>query len=123
MIPLDGIDHVQITVAPADVDATLAFYERVVGLERIAKSNARPGGWFQLGKTQLHVGVEKIEKAENLASKRHVCFVVTDLDAAEAAFRAAGVEIIADPEPVPQWKRFYVRDPGGNRVEVAQREA
>ena len=48
---------------------------------------------------------------------------MTDLDAAEAAFRAAGVEIIADPEPVPQWKRFYVRDPGGNRVEVAQREA
>ena len=123
MIPLAAIDHVQITVAPGDVEATLAFYERVVGLERIPKSNTRPGGWFQLGKAQLHVGVETIDKAQNLASKRHVCFVVTDLDAAEAAFRTAGVEIIADPEPVPQWKRFYVRDPGGNRVEVAQVEA
>ncbi|HEY1957776.1 MAG TPA: VOC family protein [Polyangiaceae bacterium] len=123
MIPLESIDHVQITVAPGDVDATLAFYERVVGLARIPKSNTRPGGWFQLGKSQLHVGVEKIEREANLASKRHVCFVVTDPGAAELAFREAGVEILADPEPAPSWKRFYVRDPGGNRVEVAARQA
>ena len=123
MIPLAAIDHVQITVAPEDVDATLAFYERAIGLRRIPKSNDRPGGWFELGASQLHVGVERTSRAENLESKRHVCFRVTDLGAAERALRDAGVEIIADLEPAPNWKRFYVRDPGGNRVEIAQAAA
>jgi len=123
MIPLAAIDHVQITVALEHVDATLAFYENAIGLERIAKSNDRPGGWFQLGDHQLHVGVEGAENASreaNLESKRHVCFRVTDLAAAERALRDAGVAILPDADPAPNWKRFYVRDPGGNRVEIAE---
>ena len=122
MLPLAAIDHVQITVAPEDVEATLGFYERVIGLRRIAKSNSRTGGWFELGDHQLHVGAEATTNRQaSLASKRHVCFRVTDLAAAERALREAGVEILADPDPAPGWSRFYVRDPGGNRVEIAQR--
>ncbi len=121
MIPLAAIDHVQITVAPEDIDATLTFYERVIGLRRIPKSNSRTGGWFELGSNQLHVGAEKEANRElNLASKRHVCFRVTSLVDAERALRNAGVAIIADADPAPNWKRFYVRDPGGNRVEIAE---
>ena len=117
------LHHVQITVAPEDVEATLAFYEKVLGLERIPKTNSRSGGWFRLGQNQLHVGAEATSRELNLASKRHVCFVVDDLAAAEVALREKGVTISADPDPAPDWKRFYVRDPGGNRVEVAQRQA
>jgi len=121
MIPLAAIDHVQITVAFEDVDATLAFYENVIGLKRIPKTNSRTGGWFELGANQLHVGAEKSASREtNLASKRHVCLRVSDLDEAERALVASGVEIIADTDPAPGWKRFYVRDPGGNRVEIAR---
>jgi catechol 2,3-dioxygenase-like lactoylglutathione lyase family enzyme len=133
VIPLASIDHVQITVAPEDVEATLAFYEKVMGLKRIPKSNDRPGGWFELGPNQLHVGVEgpaaggtsqtrtveRTSRELNLASKRHVCFRVTDLAAAERTLREQGVAIVPDPDPAPNWKRFYVRDPGGNRVEIA----
>ena len=121
MIPLAAIDHVQITVAPEHIDATLAFYENVIGLKRIAKTNSRTGGWFEHGAFQLHVGAEPSERDGNLASKRHVCFRVTDLAAAEVAMRNAGVAIIADPGPASGWNRFYVRDPGGNRVEIAQK--
>ena len=121
MIPLAAIDHVQITVAPEDVEATLAFYEKVIGLERIPKSSSRTGGWFQLGAFQLHVGAEPTSRELNLASKRHVCFLVSDLASAERTLREAGVAIVPDADPAPNWKRFYVRDPGGNRVEVAER--
>ena len=117
-----NLDHAQITVAPEDVDATLAFYETVIGLRRIPKSNSRTGGWFEIGEHQLHVGAEKTTNRElNLASKRHVCFRVDDLDDAERKLRGAGVEIIADTDPAPGWRRFYVRDPGGNRVEIGAR--
>ncbi len=119
---LEAIDHVQITVAPEDVASTLAFYEHVIGLRRILKSNSRTGGWFELGQQQLHVGAEaSTSRAASLASKRHVCFRVADLGVAERALRAAGVEIHPDLDPAPGWSRFYVRDPGGNRVEIAQR--
>jgi catechol 2,3-dioxygenase-like lactoylglutathione lyase family enzyme len=120
VISLAAIDHVQITVAPEDVGATLAFYERVIGLRRVQKTNSRTGGWFELGANQLHVGAEAVSRAENLASKRHVCLRVTDLGQAEVALRSAGVEIIADTDPAPGWRRFYIRDPGGNRVEIAE---
>jgi len=118
---LAAIDHVQITVSPEDSELVTQFYEHVVGLRRIPKPNDRPGAWFELGALQLHVGVEPVQRAENLQSKRHVCFLAADLAAAEAAFRAAGVEILPDDAPAPGWKRFYVRDPGGNRVEIGQR--
>jgi catechol 2,3-dioxygenase-like lactoylglutathione lyase family enzyme len=122
VIRLQAIDHVQITVAPKHVEATLAFYEKVIGLARISRSNSNPGGWFELGEHQLHVGVETTAAREaNLSSKRHVCFRVADVAEAEASLRAANVEIIADKDPAAGWRRFYVRDPGGNRVEIGQR--
>ncbi|CAN5544503.1 hypothetical protein BH09MYX1_BH09MYX1_16240 [soil metagenome] len=118
-IDIARIDHVQITVGTEDVAETTAFYE-MLGLEPIAKPNARPGAWFALGPIQLHIGVEPVTRKSNEASKRHVCIVVRDAAIAERALRELGVNIIADADPVPGWKRFDVRDPGGNRVEIAE---
>lgn len=120
MIGVVAIDHVQITVAPEDCDQAVRFYERIVGLPRVAKPNDRPGAWFRHERGELHVGVERVSREGNESSKRHVCFRVADVDAAERAMRDAGVAVIADDSPAPGWKRFYVRDPGGNRVEIAQ---
>jgi catechol 2,3-dioxygenase-like lactoylglutathione lyase family enzyme len=53
-------------------------------------------------------------------SKRHVCYTVSNLAEAEQRFRNGGVEIFPDDIPTPGWSRFYVRDPGGNRLEIAQ---
>jgi predicted enzyme related to lactoylglutathione lyase len=57
---------------------------------------------------------------QDCLSKRHVCYAVTDLAKAEERFRGAGVEILPDDMPMPGCSRFYVRDPGGNRLEIAQ---
>jgi len=118
-LDLVRIDHVQITVAKEDVEPVTRFYE-LLGLRPIPKPNPRPGAWFELGALQLHIGVESVERAANEASKRHVCLLVKDVAAAEETLRSAGVAILADADPVPGWKRFYVRDPGGNRVEIAE---
>jgi catechol 2,3-dioxygenase-like lactoylglutathione lyase family enzyme len=34
---------------------------------------------------------------------------------------AAGIEIIPDERPIAGQPRFYVRDPGGNLIEIAQK--
>jgi catechol 2,3-dioxygenase-like lactoylglutathione lyase family enzyme len=67
---------------------------------------------------QLHLSLED-GAGENL-NKRHVCYTVHDLSEAEERFRQAGVEILPDDLLTPGWRRFYVRDPGGNRLEIAQ---
>jgi catechol 2,3-dioxygenase-like lactoylglutathione lyase family enzyme len=58
------------------------------------------------------------EAVENHRSDRHVCYLVASLEGMEQRFRAAGVEILPDPRPIPGRPRFYVRDPGGNLLEI-----
>jgi catechol 2,3-dioxygenase-like lactoylglutathione lyase family enzyme len=94
----------------------------VMGMTEVPKpelSRARGGAWYQLGPVQLHLSVEDDLGDKNLG-KRHVCYTVNDLHEAEERFRQAGVEIMPDDLPIPGWTRFYVRDPGGNKLEIAQ---
>jgi catechol 2,3-dioxygenase-like lactoylglutathione lyase family enzyme len=96
------------------------FYREVIGLPEIEKPDelkARGGAWFQVGPLQMHVG---IDPDLSPASKRHICFLVRDLSAAKAAIQAHGVTI--DSEGVAEGlKRFFIRDPAGNRIEIGQR--
>jgi len=117
------IDHVQVTVPPAREGDAIRFYGEVLGLERIPKppeAAKRGGAWFRHGAVQVHVSPEDVDATAHSGSKRHVCYVVASLAAAERALRDAGVAILPDPNPEPGWPRFYVRDPGGNRVEIAE---
>ncbi len=123
-VTIEAIDHVQITVPKAAEAAAKRFYGEVLGLEEIPKPAVlagRGGAWFQKGTLQVHLSVEEGVLEGNHASRRHVCYMVADLEEAEREMRAAGVEIIPDNQPVEGWLRFYVRDPGGNRLEIAQR--
>jgi catechol 2,3-dioxygenase-like lactoylglutathione lyase family enzyme len=120
-IGVERFDHVNVTVPAALEAAAKRFYGEVVGLTEIAKPEAargRGGAWYACGAVQLHLSREEPAAAE-AASRRHVCLVVADLARAAAAFAAAGVALEPDDRPIPGWSRFYVRDPGGNRLEVA----
>jgi catechol 2,3-dioxygenase-like lactoylglutathione lyase family enzyme len=116
------VHHVNVTVPKQLEDAAKHFYGVVMALEEVPKpegSGARGGAWYQLGPLQLHLSIEA-PLGENCTSKRHVCYTVSNLAEAEERFRSAGVEILPDDLPTPGWSRFYVRDPGGNRLEIAQ---
>jgi catechol 2,3-dioxygenase-like lactoylglutathione lyase family enzyme len=114
------LHHVNVTVPPELEAATKDFYGRVLGLEQVPKPAAarQSGAWYQIGASQLHLSVDD-EPAGPLSS-RHICFAVSDLAAVEKRFRDAGVVIIPDPRPLPGVPRFYVRDPGGNQLEIVQ---
>lgn len=116
-----SLHHVNVTVPRSLEAAAKHFYGDVMGLAEVPKpegSRGRGGAWYQLGPIQLHLSVEDAEGMP--LSKRHVCYTVSDLAAAETRFREAGVEVLPDDLPTPGWARFYVRDPGGNRLEIAQ---
>jgi catechol 2,3-dioxygenase-like lactoylglutathione lyase family enzyme len=116
------IHHVNVTVPKSLEEAARYFYGVVMDLEEVPKpegSRGRGGAWYQLGSIQLHLSIEG-PLPQDCISKRHVCYTVSDLAQSEERFRNAGVEILPDDLPTPGWARFYVRDPGGNRLEIAQ---
>jgi hypothetical protein len=79
---------------------------------------ARGGCWFQCGRDQLHVGVERDFRA---AQKAHPAFAVTNLDELRKTLLARGIPIIED-DNLPDTQRFYVHDPWGNRLEFVEGE-
>src|SRR5437016_11457825 len=113
-----ALHHVNVTIPAVLETAAKEFYSSVVGLKQIPKPAAarQSGAWYQIGANQLHLSVE--DEETGALSSRHICFRVDDLSAAEKKFREAGVEIFPDPRPVPGTQRFYVRDPGGNQLEI-----
>ena len=123
-IGITEINHVNVTVPKSAEEVSKLFYSSVLGLKEIPKpeeSRVGVGAWYELGGVQLHLSVED-GVGENSASRRHVCFMVDDLAHTEQQLRAAGVKILPDERPVRGWLRCYVRDPGGNLIEIAERK-
>ena len=121
-IGIIAVSHVNVTVPAALESAAKHFYEGVLGLVHIPKpegTRQNMGAWYQLGDLQLHLSVE--DDVQNEVSDRHVCYQVADIAVAALNFRNAGVEIIADGRPVRGQSRFFVRDPGGNLLEITQK--
>jgi catechol 2,3-dioxygenase-like lactoylglutathione lyase family enzyme len=117
---ITGIDHVQITVAPGDVEEARAFYCGVLGLREIEKPEVlkgRGGFWLQVGNQQLHIGVEDVGRSR--LSKAHVAYATSDLDTCRARLSAANVPVL-EGVPIPGFCRLEFRDPFGNRVELIQ---
>lgn len=120
-IGIMAIDHVNVIVPKSLEDAAKHFYASVLGLKEIPKpleSRGRGGAWYEVRGAQLHLSVTA--EAAGQALKGHVCYTVDDVALAEERLRANGVEIISDDRPVTGKSRFYVRDPGGNLIELAQ---
>jgi catechol 2,3-dioxygenase-like lactoylglutathione lyase family enzyme len=121
-LDIKGIDHVQVAVPKALEADCLAFYRNVLGLpeiEKPAELRVRGGAWFQLPNLQMHVGVDPESSPR---SKRHVCFLVSDLPSARTSVVASGIAI--EEESVAEGlSRFFIRDPAGNRIEIGQRQA
>ena len=108
------LDHVQVTMPPGGEDEARRFYGGLIGLTEIEKPEplrAQGGVWFAEG---IHVSGE-----EGFAASRraHAAIRVDDLDRLAARLAAAGRAVEWD-ERWPGVRRFYTRDPFGNRVEV-----
>lgn len=120
-LEITELNHVQTTVPSSVEHAAKYFYGTILGLEEIPKPagpRSRGGAWYRCGSVEIHLSVEDLPAG---ASRGHVCFMVANLAEAEAAMREAAIEIIPDKQPIEGWRRFYVRDPGGNRIEIAER--
>lgn len=114
-----GLDHLQFAMPRGREAEARAFYGDLLGLAELRKPPnlaVRGGVWFALGNQQFHLGVEEDFRP---ARKAHPAFLVGDLPALREKLERAGYEPYED-EPLEGYRRFYVADPFGNRLEMLE---
>jgi catechol 2,3-dioxygenase-like lactoylglutathione lyase family enzyme len=115
-----ALDHLQLAMPRGREAEARAFYGDILGLRELTKPAnlvVRGGVWFELGTQQLHLGVENEFRP---AKKAHPAFLVRDLDRLRARLEQNGHKPYED-EPLDGYKRCYVVDPFGNRLELMEK--
>jgi catechol 2,3-dioxygenase-like lactoylglutathione lyase family enzyme len=119
-VRIQGLHHAQICIPEGAEEEAKAFYCGVLGLGEVTKPSSlegRGGFWLQVGARQVHVGTEG--PVDRNATKAHLAYEVTELDAWHDHLTSNGVEV-EDGVPIPGYFRFEFRDPFGNRVEFIE---
>jgi catechol 2,3-dioxygenase-like lactoylglutathione lyase family enzyme len=114
-----GLHHVQLAAPPGSEDRLRQFYGAVLGLPEVAKPPvlaARGGVWFRSAHVELHLGVEENFRP---ARKAHPGLLVDGIDALADRVGSYGVEVHWD-DSFPGYRRCYVDDPVGNRIELLE---
>jgi catechol 2,3-dioxygenase-like lactoylglutathione lyase family enzyme len=126
-VKIDRLDHLVLTVR--DVDATIAFYSRVLGMEPITFGPGRRALAFGRQKLNLHPAAAPLapHAARPTPGSADIC-LITSAPIAEivAELRSAGVAIEEGPVsrsgamgPITS---VYLRDPDDNLIEVSSYE-
>jgi catechol 2,3-dioxygenase-like lactoylglutathione lyase family enzyme len=119
---LTGLHHVQLAAPPGSEVALRHFYGTVLGMTEVPKPPvlaARGGAWFRCGAVELHLGIEEDFRP---ARKAHPGIVVADIDALVLRLGEHGLDVEWD-DNFPGFRRCYVADPHGNRLEFLQPRA
>lgn len=126
---ISHIDHFVLTVA--DIEATVAFYQRVLGMQKVVFGEGRVALQFRDGdggaqKINLHLkGEEFVPHAHApVAGGGDFCLIAAGgIDTVVADLDAAGVAIelgpIARTGAAGPMESVYIRDPDRNLVEIS----
>jgi catechol 2,3-dioxygenase-like lactoylglutathione lyase family enzyme len=121
---INRIDHLVLTVA--DIERTVEFYGRVLGMQRIEFAGGRIALACGAQKINLHQSGKEFEpKAERvMPGSADLCFIAdTPIDEVVEQLRRQNVDIIEGPVPRSGAGgpiiSVYLRDPDGNLLEVS----
>lgn len=118
------LDHLVLTVT--DIEKSIAFYERVLGMEPVTFGAGRRALAFGSQKINLHeAGKELLPHARHpTPGSADLCFLTdTPLSAVAAHLKSCDTEILEGPVPrtgaTGPILSLYFRDPDGNLIELA----
>lgn len=121
---IDRVDHLVLTVK--DIDVTIDFYVRVLGMEAVTFGEARKALRFGSSKINLHqLGNEFEPKAlQPVAGSADLCLIAsTPLEEVIQRLRRCRVDMLEGPVPrsgaTGNILSVYFRDPDGNLIEVS----
>lgn len=121
---IDRLDHLVLTVA--DLDATVDFYSRVLGMRPETFGEGRRALRFGDQKINLHLAGHEFEpKAQRpTPGSADLCFVTgTPLEQVQRHLAGQGVEIeegpVARTGAIGPIRSVYLRDPDRNLIEIS----
>jgi catechol 2,3-dioxygenase-like lactoylglutathione lyase family enzyme len=125
-VRIDSLDHLVLTVA--DVAATCAFYQRVLGMEVVTFGVGRKALAFGTQKINLHQSGREFEpKAQRpTPGSADLCFL-TSVPLAQVQAHLAACGVVVSEGPVQRTGAqgpilsVYFRDPDLNLIEVSNR--
>jgi catechol 2,3-dioxygenase-like lactoylglutathione lyase family enzyme len=125
---INRIDHIVLTAH--DIDRTIEFYSRVMGMEPITFAGGRRGLAFGRQKINLHQSGREYEpKAlKPMPGSLDLCFITeTPLADVIASLKENGIVIVDGPVAktgaLGSMMSVYFRDPDGNLIEVSNYDA
>ena len=111
-----------VSFAVRDLAASRRFYGELLGFGEIARPELGVAGtWYRVGETEVHLietpaGLEVGAAPPKLSPlANHAAFQIDDYEAAVAALRAKGVEVLGTSAAIGQ---LWVQDPDGNVIEL-----
>ena len=114
-----AVNHISFSVS--DLDASLAFYRDVLGLEAIPRPEfGIPGAWLKAGNSEVHLiarpeGVPAGHTSEGLSPlENHQAFAVDDYQKTVDHLKSHNLEVL---ETSPKQGQLWVKDPDGNVIE------
>ncbi len=121
---IDRLDHLVLTVR--DIDASIDFYQRVLGMEAVSFGAGRRALSFGRQKINLHPAAAPLKPhaAQPGPGTADLCLIAaTPLVEVIAELHAEGVAIEEGPVPrtgaIGPITSVYFRDPDGNLIEVS----
>ena len=125
---IERLDHWVLTVG--DVDATVAFYERVLGMRAVTFGNGRRALAFGKQKINLHPAAAPLRPhaARPTPGSGDLC-LVTRAPIGEVIAELEAANIAIEEGPVPRTGALgpvmsvYFRDPDGNLIEISRYDA
>jgi catechol 2,3-dioxygenase-like lactoylglutathione lyase family enzyme len=122
---IERLDHWVLTVR--DIDATVAFYERVLGMQPITFGGGRRALAFGQQKINLHPAEAPLRPHARRPTpgSADVCLITrAPIEAVVAELENAGVAIEQGPVPrtgaLGPITSVYFRDPDGNLIEISR---
>jgi len=121
---LISLDHLVLTVS--SLEATCAWYEKVLGMRTITFAGGRKALRFGNQKINLHERGREYEPRADIATvgSGDLCFLTdVPMDSIVAHLNDCEVDIIEGPDQrsgaVSAIMSVYIRDPDGNLIEVS----
>jgi len=126
-VRIDRLDHLVLTVA--DVDRTVEFYQRVLGMQPVTFGDGRRALAFGSSKINLHQAGGEFEPkaARPTPGSADLCLISAD-PLADVCAHLAALAVAIEEGPVAKQgargtlRSVYCRDPDGSLIEISSYE-
>jgi catechol 2,3-dioxygenase-like lactoylglutathione lyase family enzyme len=112
-----SLHHAQVFYPPGGEAKARDFYGKGLGLEELRRPETlsdRHGIWYSAPPGHVHLSADQ---DLGLHPRRHFALRVDDLDGMRNRLRERGARF-EEATPIPGWRRCYVFDPFGNKIEL-----